>query len=344
MKFYSIRHMTRFEYDLPINESLMEVRIHPRTDTNQRCFTFSLSVSPRCRVFSYRDFIGNNVHHFNIPGRHGELMIVGRALVELQELADIPDALSPSAWQELDDIVSDGDYWEMLLPSKFAKPTPALLKLATEFGAVRRDDPLTVLREINTRLHDAIAYVPRSTRVDSPIDEALESRAGVCQDFSHIMIALVRHLGIPCRYVSGYLYHRPTDHVRSTASATHAWVDAFLPRLGWVGFDPTNDLLAHESHIRTALGRDYDDVPPNRGVYRGITSSELRVNVQVTAHDTPPQTDEEWPMPEDWSVHVERTIDPLPLASPILHLQQMEQQQQLRTKSQRMKIPTSSKS
>jgi len=328
MNFYSIRHMTRFEYDHPVSESLMEVRIHPRTDTNQRCFSFTLSVSPRCRVFSYRDHLGNNVHHFDIPSQHRELVIIGRALVELQELSAIPEALAPSSWQELDAIVRDGDYWEMLLPSKFARPTPSLLKLAEELGAVRRDDPLTLLRELNTRLHDAIAYVPSSTRVDSPIDEAIERREGVCQDFSHIMIALVRHLGIPCRYVSGYLHHRPTDHVRSVESATHAWIDAFLPHLGWVGFDPTNDLLAHESHIRTALGRDYDDVPPTRGVYRGRTSNELRVAVQVNEHATAPHTDEDWPIPEDWSVHIERALEPPPPASPILQLQQIEQQQQ----------------
>jgi transglutaminase-like putative cysteine protease len=328
MNFYSIRHMTCFEYEHYVSESLMEVRIHPRTDTNQRCFSFTLSVSPRCRVSSYRDHLGNNVHHFDIPGQHKELVIIGQALVELQELADIPSSLDASAWLELDEIVHNGDYWEMLLPSKFARPTPSLLKLADELGAVRRDDPLTLLRELNTRLHDAIAYAPSSTRVDSPIDEALERREGVCQDFSHIMIALVRRLGIPCRYVSGYLHHRPKDHVRSTESATHAWIDVFLPHLGWVGFDPTNDLLAHESHVRTALGRDYADVPPTRGVFRGRTANELRVAVQVTAHEQAPQTDEDWPIPEDWSVHVERALEPPPPASPILQLQQMEQQQQ----------------
>lgn len=328
MNFYSVRHMTCFQYEHPVSESLMEVRIHPRTDANQRCFSFSLSVSPRCRVFSYRDHLGNNVHHFDIPGQHRELVIIGRALVELQEFSAIPQSLPASSWQELDEFVRTGDYWEMLLPSKFARPTPSLFKLAEEIGAVRRDDPLTLLREINARLHDIIAYVPSSTRVDSPIDEAIERREGVCQDFSHIMIALVRNLGIPCRYVSGYLHHRPTDHVRSVESATHAWIDAFLPHLGWVGFDPTNDLLAHESHIRTALGRDYADVPPTRGVFRGRTTSELRVAVQVNEHVTAPDTDEDWPIPEDWSVHIERALEPPPPASPILQLQQIEQQQQ----------------
>jgi transglutaminase-like putative cysteine protease len=192
----------------------------------------------------------------------------------------------------------------------------------------RRDDPLVLLRQLNASLYHWFDYVPRATHVNSPIDEALESRKGVCQDFAHTMIALVRHVGIPCRYVSGYLHHRAKDHVRSTESATHAWVDAFLPHLGWVGFDPTNDLLTNESHIRTALGRDYADVPPTRGVYRGSTASELQVAVQVTAHEVAPQVDEDWPIPEDWSVHVERALEPPPPASPVLQLQQLEQQQQ----------------
>ena len=241
-------------------------------------------------------------------------------------LGDVPHFLSPDAWEELDSLVAVGDYWEMLLPSEFAKETPALLGLAKEFDIRRRDDPLMMLREINGLLYNYFNYVPRSTRVDSPIDEAIESRNGVCQDFAHTMIALVRSLGIPCRYVSGYLHHDKQNHDRSVSDATHAWVEAFLPHLGWVGFDPTNDLLAHERHIRTALGRDYADVPPTTGTYRGRTESELYVAVQVTAFDQPPALDQDMPIPEDWSILVERAQEPPPPASPLLQIQQMQQQ------------------
>jgi hypothetical protein len=118
--------------------------------------------------------------------------------------------------------------------------------------------------------------------------------------------------------------------VRSTESATHAWVDVFLPHLGWVGFDPTNDLVTDTSHTRTALGRDYADVPPTRGIYRGSTASILEVAVHVEEHDQAPSADEDILVPEDWSVHVERALEPPPPASPILQLQQLEQQQQTR--------------
>ena len=337
MRFFSVRHLTKFRYRDTVSESVMETRMHPRSDSNQRCLSFTLSVSPRCRVFSYRDHLGNNVHHFDIPGDHSQLVIVAEALVEQQPLGDVPHFLSPDAWQELDHLVGEGDYWEMLLPSEYAKETPALVELAKGFDIRRRDDPLMLLREVNTRLFDYFNYVPRSTRVDSPIDEAIESRNGVCQDFAHTMIALVRPLGIPCRYVSGYLYHGERDTDRSVSDATHAWVEAFLPHLGWVGFDPTNNLLAHERHIRTALGRDYADVPPTTGTYRGRTESELYVAVQVTAFNQAPALDQDMPIPEDWSMLVERAQEPPQPASPLLQIQQMQQQQSRQREAMRLR-------
>jgi transglutaminase-like putative cysteine protease len=271
MNFYSIRHLTRFRYSDPISESIMETRMHPRSDSHQHCLAFSLSVSPRCRVFSYRDHMGNNVQHFDIPGDHNQLVIVAESVVEQQLLPDVPAFLSPEAWGALDNLIEEGDFWEMLLPSTFAVETPALKLLATQMGVVRRDDPLMLVQELNQRLYNYFEYEPRFTRVDSPIDEAIVSGKGVCQDFAHTMIALLRHVGIPARYVSGYLYRGPDDHDRSTPDATHAWVDVLLPDLGWVGFDPTNNLVAQRRHIRTAVGRDYADVPPTHGVFRGST-------------------------------------------------------------------------
>jgi transglutaminase-like putative cysteine protease len=327
MKFYSVRHLTKFLYSHSVSESVMETRMHPRSDSNQRCLTFSLAVSPRCRVFSYRDHLGNQIQHFDIPGEHNQLVIVAESLIEQQPLANLPDSHVPSGWSDLDMLVSYGDYWEMLLPSEFAKPTPVLQALAAKLNVARRDDPLTLAREINQSLFEYIQYVPRSTRVDSPIDEAIEAQEGVCQDFAHTMIALLRYVGIPCRYVSGYLYQSEREHDRSSSDATHAWVEAFLPHLGWVGFDPTNNLLARDRHIRTAIGRDYADVPPTHGIYRGRSESELYVAVKVDAFDEPPALDREMPIPEDWSVMIERAQEPPPPASPLFELQQMQQQQ-----------------
>ncbi|WP_035350035.1 transglutaminase family protein [Edaphobacter aggregans] len=328
--YYSIRHLTKFLYSDPVSESMMETRMHPRSDQTQRCLTFHLSVSPRCRVFSYRDHLANHVHHFDIPGQHPQLVIVAESVVEVMPPAHIPSFLAPDAWAELDAMVEQGDYWEMLLPSEFAQPTDALESLATELDVRRHDDPLMVLHQLNQQIYEHFDYKPKSTKVDSSIDLALSTKAGVCQDFAHIMTALVRSkLRIPCRYVSGYLFHGAHDHDRSLHSATHAWVEAFLPQLGWVGFDPTNWLLARDRHIRTAIGRDYADVPPTRGMFRGQAGSELTVAVRVTPSEATTGLDQELPVPEDWSILVEKATQ-LPEQPQTTRQQQMAQQQQIR--------------
>jgi transglutaminase-like putative cysteine protease len=327
--YFSIRHLTKFLYSNAVSESMMETRMHPRSDQNQRCLTFHLSVSPRCRVFSYRDHLGNHIHHFDIPGQHGQLVIVAESLVEVQPAPPVPSFLAPDAWDELDSMIEQGDYWEMLLPSEFSVATPALESLAEELDVRRREDPLMVLHQLNEQMYKHFEYVPKSTKVDSPIDLALLTHAGVCQDFAHIMITLVRSkLRIPCRYVCGYLFHGQSDHDRSVHSATHAWVECLLPQLGWVGFDPTNWLVAGDRHIRTAIGRDYSDVPPTHGIFRGRANSELTVAVRVTPSQGTPALDQEMPVPEDWSILVEKA-QALPEQPPMpTRQQQMAQQQQ----------------
>jgi transglutaminase-like putative cysteine protease len=283
----SINHVTKFRYSAPITESIMELRMQPLSEDPQRCLKFDLNLKPPARVTSYRDHFGNAVHHFDIPGRHTQLVINARSLVESLPRPEPPEALGPEAWDELDALVGGGDYWDMLMPSHFAQPTDALLDFARELDLRRRGDPLTVLRELNSAIYNAFDYVPQSTTAESPIDEALGTRKGVCQDYANIMVALARHLRVPCRYVSGYLFHRVEYNDRSAQDATHAWVETLLPELGWVGFDPTNNLLAGQRHIRVAVGRDYADVPPTRGVFKGAAESELSVAVQVKPAEEP---------------------------------------------------------
>ena len=316
--FYRIRHLTQFRYDSPVSESLMELRMHPRTEGRQRCLSFDLAVDPRAQIFTYRDYLGNSIHHFDVPRRHLQLRIVTESLLEVQDQPSLPLRLEPSAWAELDQLAAAGDYGEMLMPSQFALPTDALLGLARDLAIERRADPLSLLRELNSAMHDWFDYVPKATHVDSPIDQAIENRQGVCQDFAHIMIALVRHVKIPCRYVSGYLCPRPDKVDRSVEGATHAWVEALLPGLGWVGFDPTNDLVTDDRHIRTAVGRDYADVPPTRGIFKGKARSELTVMVHVALSDAPVPEQEPASAPE-WQ-DVEEVEPP--------DVQQQQQQQQ----------------
>lgn len=281
--YYTIRHITRFRYTSAITESVMEVRMRPRSEGPQQCLHFTLAVSPRARVLSYQDHMANAVHHFDVPSPHPRLTITADALVELRPFPELPEALGLDAWDRIDEMNAADDHWDMLMPSTFAKPTPLLNSLFGELGLTRNEDPLTLLRRLTSQLFQIFTYRPQSTRVDSPIDEVLTTREGVCQDYAHVMIALVRGLRLPCRYVSGYLAPRPGGEQidRSAADATHAWVEALLPDLGWVGFDPTNDLIAGDRHIRAAVGRDYADVPPTRGVFKGTADTELSVAVTV---------------------------------------------------------------
>jgi transglutaminase-like putative cysteine protease len=287
---YFIRHVTSFFYQPAVGESVMEVRLQPRSDTRQRCLTSSLEVHPRANVTVYRDFYGNAVHHFDIPGKHQSIEVVAEATVDMLPRLDV-ESLRQSTWEELDELVSHGDYWEMLLPSQYARPTEMLQRLRHELHLDRRGGPLALLKELNNSIYEAFEYAPNTTRVDSPIDDALQTRQGVCQDFAHVMIALVRQLRIPCRYVSGYLYHEDRCNDRSPAGATHAWIEAYLGEAGWVEFDPTNNLLGCDRHIRVAVGRDYADVPPTRGVHRGEAESELSVRVTVSLVDAPKPED-----------------------------------------------------
>jgi len=294
--YYSILHKTRFRYSAPVSESITEVRMQPRSEGLQHCLRFRLVTSPLARVHSYTDCYGNIVHHFGIPAPHRTMTITAEAVVMLEPPPPLPDRLDPDAWAELDALTGREDHWDFLAPSFFAHPTALLEALARELEVCRRDDPLSLLREMNARLYDLFAYDPEHTEVDSPIDVALAARRGVCQDYAHIMLALLRPLGIPCRYVSGYLFHRVEDRDRSAEDATHAWVEALLPELGWIGFDPTNNLIAGERHIRTAVGRDYADVPPTKGVYKGQAESSLEVGVKVAPTEAPIADEEVLPV------------------------------------------------
>ena len=281
---YCIQHHTRFRYDHYVTEGFMEVRMRPISDALQQCHSFNLIVDPETKVLDYQDYRGNVVNHFNVPGRHDQLTMKTNAVVACYPHPPLPSTLSSYSWQQIDALKAHIEFWDFSWTSHFAKPTEKLLALATELGLERRMDPLTLLRWLNTAVYEHFAYVPSSTKVDSPIDDALTSGEGVCQDFAHIMIALVRHVGIPCRYVNGYIYHRG-DEDHSLEDASHAWLEAYLPELGWVGFDPTNNLIAQDRHIRVAVGRDYADVPPTRGVFRGDANSELDVGVKVSRAD-----------------------------------------------------------
>jgi transglutaminase-like putative cysteine protease len=295
---HHIIHDTVFHYDALVTESIMEVRLRPRDDEQQRCQQFNLSITPKTVVHEFIDSLGNHIHHFDVPAPHQSLLVRAESVVEVWIPDPRPTTMPIDSWQTLD-AVRTTPLLDMLLPSTFAIATPHLLAFMQQYMFTREYDPLTTIELIARTLYETITYTPQSTSVDSPIDLVLEQRQGVCQDIAHVMIAICRQLGIPARYVSGYLYHRRDDNDRSQADATHAWVEAWIPTIGWVGIDPTNNIWTSERHIRMAIGRDYADVPPTRGVYRGNASERLEVAVNVNDAEamnrTPTPTRLTWP-------------------------------------------------
>jgi len=279
----SVRHSTHYQYDEPVRESVMEVWMQPQKRTGQRLISFDLDIDPAAQLFSYADTFGNAVYHFDIPQPHDRLAIVASSAVETETPPRLPEGLDRGEWDRLKSDFVRGEHFDFLHPHGFTGPTAALRAFVVEkdLDALRVRDPLRALIELNTTIYEAFSYEAGVTRADSPIDDVLMARRGVCQDFAHVMIAICREWGVPARYVSGYLFTDRKSGDRSDPDATHAWVEVFLPSLRWVGFDPTNNIAATERHIACAIGRDYSDVPPSRGVYKGEAESELAVGVTV---------------------------------------------------------------
>jgi transglutaminase-like putative cysteine protease len=317
---YSIRHITRFRYSSPVRQSVMELRMQPRSEGPQALRSFQIVTNPRAQLYAYTDHLGNAVYHFNVLRQHEELRIETQAIIEMSAHKPVPDAADPLEWSRFNDYNLGADHFDLMEESKFARSSPALLAFMEAHGLVEPvGDPLTALRHLCTRLFEAFDYEIGITDAYSPIDVAIGQKRGVCQDFAHIMIAIARHWKIPARYVSGYLHHARGDKDRSGDDATHAWVEAYLPSLGWIGFDPTNNIPGGERHIRVAVGRDYADVPPTRGTFKGGADSELAIAVTVQPAQAPVRHEE--------FLRVARTAKP-PVDRPTKAEQFYHQQQQ----------------
>jgi transglutaminase-like putative cysteine protease len=291
--FYSVRHITRFRYSNPVRESVMELRMQPRSEGGQALRNFQIATNPRAQLYAYTDNFGNAVYHFNVLREHAELRIEAQSVVEVKDAIPLPSHADALEWDRYNSFNLTGEHYDLLEESMFAHNSPRLARFLSSYDlGARVTDPLSALRRLNSVIFSAFDYEVGVTQVHSPIDQALEAKRGVCQDFAHIMIAVARGWGVPARYVSGYLHHSRRDKDRSGEDATHAWVEAYLPSIGWVGFDPTNNILAGDRHIRAAVGRDYADVPPTRGTFKGGAESELAVAVTVSPTSAPVRHEE----------------------------------------------------
>lgn len=276
-----IIHETNLHYTAPISESVMELRMAPRQEQDQHRLSFTLAVGPRTSVNSYFDWLGNTVHAFAINSPHKQIRIVATSVVEIDR--EMRDPLQfPDTWPlqpgSLD--YTTFDYMNFGGPVEDCGQLHELVShLRAEPGVRLGDLAMRMLRLIDERF----TYEKGVTTAASPITEIFELGRGVCQDFTHLMIGMARALRIPARYVSGFI-HRDGERFRGVLQ-THAWCELYFPSVGWVGFDPANQCIVGQYFVKVAIGRDFRDVPPNRGVYRG--AAEESINVAVESNELP---------------------------------------------------------
>ena len=291
---YNLVHKTIYDYAEPVTVSHHAARVEPRALPWQQVENFSLQIGPAPAVLKPRvDFFGNQVCGFSIQEIHQHLEITARSRVTVATTTPPAPTLSPE-WEGVVKLFADPVSPAVVAPYQFVfdspllDASPALADYARE--SFTAETPLlAAVADLNRRIFTDFKYDSTATTVATPLAEVLAKRRGVCQDFAHLAIASLRSLGLPARYVSGYLRtHPPAGQPRRVgADASHAWFSVFCPDVGWVDFDPTNNLLPAEEHITVAFGRDYTDVSPVTGVITGGGAHEVKVSVDVEPFDSP---------------------------------------------------------
>ena len=316
---FEIEHVSHYRYSPPARHSVMSLCLRPRDSVRQQLLRFDLTTDPFTLSSVSTDPYGNTKHVLSVHQWHESLRITARATVDTGPASQLPSALAAGAWDAIRAWGDSYALWDFTHDSSLARSSPALTSFIAREKIEPADDPLQAVGALSEKLHSVFDYEPGSTSAASPIDHILETGRGVCQDYAHVMIAIARTWGVPARYVSGYVHvtgegrgQAPTSSQTSTSSqtqissqtqtstsfqtpnssqtqssshapqtATHAWVECRLPGLGWVGFDPTNQTLADDHHVTIAVGRDYQDVAPSKGILQGFVGSILEVDVRM---------------------------------------------------------------
>jgi transglutaminase-like putative cysteine protease len=275
-----IEHDIKFSYDDFISESWVELRMEAQSNIRQSVNLFCLAVGPRAKVSRYIDWAGNAVRHFSIAEYHKEIEVRTRTIVETKPNRITLDSVKEPTPERgsLGPIMDFLEFGGPIQMSRLLKQFNKALNLEKSKSVGEQ------VRQIGNFVHDQIKYKANVTTYRSTIDEALTKKAGVCQDMGQIMIGLLRLAGIPARYVNGYLH---VPNLESGTAESHAWIEFHSSEFGWVGYDPTGNLQPGENHVMVATGRHYDEVPPNRGVYRGTAKEQLTAVVRTKVIPAP---------------------------------------------------------
>jgi transglutaminase-like putative cysteine protease len=272
---WEIIHRTRYTYASPVRDSFNEAHLQPFSDEWQTVEHFLLKVLPAARLRHHRDFYSNVVHHFEITEPHGSLLIESQLRVAMKPRRVPEEHDTPWPLARIDETARESRVFDFLQESRFVETSPEFWRMAIDATHNLTDTWQAVLALMKL-VHREFKYDSNATGAHTHARDVLRDRRGVCQDFAHVMIGLCRVLKIPALYVSGYL-------ATETASATHAWVEVLIPGVGWIALDPTHNRLADETYIKIAVGRDYADVPPVKGNYKGVTDWKMNVEVNIRA-------------------------------------------------------------
>lgn len=273
-----ITHDTRYRYAADVAASFNEVRMTPEDVNGQVLIRHELRVSPRGVVHAYQDYWGATVEAFDLHRPHRELRIVSTSTVDTPHGHPTAPGVS---WAEMHSAAVQDRWCEFLESTTYvddAGSDPELAALAAQYGALPQ--PRDAIEAVVAAVHDHITYTPGVTSVLTTAHEAWAAAQGVCQDFSHAALSILRALGIPARYVSGYLHTEEEAMLETVVGESHAWIEIWDG--GWEGFDPTNNRSVGSAHVTVARGRDYNDVPPVKGLYAGGGNTELDVSVAIT--------------------------------------------------------------
>lgn len=279
---YEIEHISHYSYTAPVQQCVMLLCLEPREDRGQRLLDFEIETQPPANLNRETDCFGNTRHLLDLHQTHQILKITTRSTVEVASAPPLPARLHPDAWAEIRSHSASCVDWDFTHPSTLVRPSPALAEFVDRHCIEPGNDPLASLMQLSHTLHHCLQYIPGSTTAESPVEHIIETGRGVCQDYAHLMTAIARSWDIPARYVSGYLNPIEQADEQAPNNATHAWVECRLPELGWIGFDPTNQSFAGEGgKVHIAVGRDYHDVSPTRGVLQGGGATRLEVDVRT---------------------------------------------------------------
>ena len=269
-------HTTGYEYAGPVTASYNEARLTPRSDNRQTVILSRVETTPATRSYRYTDYWGSGVTAFDLHAPHTSLEVTGLSVVETDSLEPLEE---PAGWDVIRSPDTRDRYDELLLPSRYVPADKSLAKTARDLA--KGLDPADAVVAAAQWVHEQMDYVPGTTGVHTSAIQAYEERQGVCQDYAHLTLLLLRAMGIPAQYVSGYLHPVADAEIGKTVEEqSHAWIQAWTG--GWWGYDPTNARFVGEQHVSVGIGRDYGDVPPLKGIYMGGSAAAQEVVVEVT--------------------------------------------------------------